>query len=157
LARVDRLALALLAQRVSRPLAPRERLLIQKQGSDMYISTTPPSTHLAISPVYICIVHSSFFRPSYQHCVILHPELLTEKFPSLLLPLPHTSPIPCPDMPQDDLVEIILQIAFGLTGLVLAIAALHYRDSIVSMLLRRYRGRTATCRHSRAAMKCSVS
>ncbi|KAF2035387.1 hypothetical protein EK21DRAFT_106923 [Setomelanomma holmii] len=40
-----------------------------------------------------------------------------------------------------DAVEVALQILFGLVGILFAIAALHYRDSLCSVLLRRYRQR----------------
>jgi hypothetical protein len=40
-----------------------------------------------------------------------------------------------------DLVEISLQILFGFLGFILALAAIHYRDSLCTVLLRRWRER----------------
>jgi hypothetical protein len=40
-----------------------------------------------------------------------------------------------------DLIEISLQILFGFLGFILAIAAIHYRDSLCTVLLRRWRER----------------
>jgi hypothetical protein len=43
-----------------------------------------------------------------------------------------------------DLIEISLQILFGLLGFLLAILAIHYRDSLCSVLLRRWRRQPVT-------------
>jgi hypothetical protein len=47
----------------------------------------------------------------------------------------------------DDLIEIALQIFFGFIGVVLAVAAIHYRDSLCSVILRRYREPPTQCRN----------
>jgi hypothetical protein len=57
----------------------------------------------------------------------------------------------------DDMIEIGLQIFFGLIGLMLAIAAIHYRDSICSVLLRRYRDKPVQCKHAHTSNLCCVS
>jgi hypothetical protein len=52
-----------------------------------------------------------------------------------------------------DLIEISLQILFGLLGFLLAILAIHYRDSLCSVLLRRWRRRQepdTTCKQQQA-------
>jgi hypothetical protein len=45
----------------------------------------------------------------------------------------------------EDIIEIALQILFGILGFCLAIAAMHYRDSLCSVLLRRYREKSTQC------------
>jgi hypothetical protein len=46
----------------------------------------------------------------------------------------------------DDVIEIGLQIFFGLIGLLFAVAAIHYRESLCSVLLRRYREQPVQCK-----------
>jgi hypothetical protein len=45
----------------------------------------------------------------------------------------------------EEVIEIALQVLFGILGLIFAIAAIHYRDSLCSVLLRRYRENPTQC------------